>query len=207
RQSITAQSYLDYVKYLSSDALKGRATGSPELEKAASYIADKFKAAGLKPPNGKDYLQSFPVVTDAKLGPANHLQITSGSKKEDLKPGAGYVPYSFSSSGKGSAGVVFAGYGITADEQHYDDYAHLDVQGKFVLLLRHEPQEDDEKSVFEGKSLTKHATYVIKAVNAKMHGARGVILINDTPNHKDGKDDLAKFGRATGPTDTGIFFI
>src|SRR5437870_2097417 len=61
---ITPQSYLEHVKYLSSDALKGRATGSPELEKAAGYIADKFKAAGLKPPNGKDYLQSFPVVTD-----------------------------------------------------------------------------------------------------------------------------------------------
>ena len=50
---ITPQSYLDHIKYLASPELKGRATGSPELEKAASYIAAQFKAAGLKPGGAK----------------------------------------------------------------------------------------------------------------------------------------------------------
>src|SRR5436190_9671925 len=44
--------YLDYVKYLASDQLKGRATGSPELEKAATYIAKQFKTWHLKPLHG-----------------------------------------------------------------------------------------------------------------------------------------------------------
>ena len=43
------------------------------------------------------------------------------------------------------------GYGITANEYHYDDYAGIDVKDKIVLLVRHEPQEDDEKSIFQGK--------------------------------------------------------
>jgi hypothetical protein len=204
---ITPQSYLEHVRVLSSDALKGRATGSPELERAASYVADRFKAAGLKPPDGKSYLQPFSVITDAKMGAVNRMQAIAGGRKEDFRPGSGFVPYSFSSSGKASAGVVFAGYGITANEVGYDDYAHLDVQGKFVLLLRHEPQEADSASKFDGKELSKHATYAIKAVNAKMHGARGVILVNDTPNHNGARDDLARFGRASGPTDTGVFFV
>jgi hypothetical protein len=204
---ITPQSYIEHVKYLSSDELKGRATGSPELEKAASYIASKFQAAGLKPVTGNNYEQAFSVVTDAKMGSGNHMSITEPGTKQELRPRTDFVPYSFSSSGKTSAGVVFAGYGITAEDLGYDDYAHLDVQGKFVLILRHEPQENNTGSKFDGKELTKHATYAIKAVNAKMHGARGVILINDTPTHPTVRDDLTGFGRASGPTDAGIYFV
>ena len=50
--------------------------------------------------------------------------------------------------------MVFAGYGITAPKNHYDDYAGIDVKDKLVLILRHEPQENDDKSVFGGKKLT-----------------------------------------------------
>jgi hypothetical protein len=204
---ITPQAYLDHVKYLASPELKGRATGSPELEKAASYIAGQFKAAGLKPAAGNNYEQAFPVVTEAKLGAANHLYIVNG-RREELRAGPTYMPFSFSASGKSAgAGIVFAGYGITARDLNYDDYEGLDVQGKFVLLLRHEPQEMDAQSIFDGKALTQHANYAIKAANAKAHGARGVILINDTYTHNDGKDELQSFGRASGPTDAGIFFL
>jgi len=77
-----------------------------------------------------------------------------------------------------------------------------------VLLVRHEPQENDEKSVFQGKELTQHSTFAIKAVNAKMHGARGVILINDAyPHHTPAEDRLEPFGQATGPTDSGVLFV
>ena len=100
------------------------------------------------------------------------------------------------------------GYGITANEYHYDDYAGIDVKDKIVLLVRHEPQEDDAKSIFQGKELTQHSTFAIKAVNAKMHGARGVILINDAyPHHTPAEDRLDAFGQATGPTDSGVLFV
>ena len=79
-------------------------------------------------------------------------------------------------------GVVFAGYGITAPEYNYDDYAGLDAKGKFVLVLRHEPQEYDEKSVFAGKVYTEHAQFFSKASNAKAHGARRD-PINDIAAH------------------------
>ena len=81
------------------------------------------------------------------------------------------MPFNFSQTGPLAGAVVFAGYGITAPEYHYDDYEGLDVKGKIVLVLRHEPQESDPKSVFEGKTFTQHAQFAAKATNAKIHGA------------------------------------
>ncbi len=112
-----------------------------------------------------------------RLGPDNHLRFQDAGENVSLQPNREFVPFGFSSSGKFSGDVVFAGYGITATEYHYDDYAGLDVKGKLVLILRHEPQESDEKSVFEGKTLTAYAAFADKASNAKMHGAKGVILV------------------------------
>jgi hypothetical protein len=81
------------------------------------------------------------------------------------------------------------------------------VKDKFVLILRHEPQEFDDKSIFAGKELTSHATFSDKASNAKMHGARGVILVNDVAAHPKDADKLLDFGSATGPTDSGVVFV
>src|SRR5437762_3160269 len=79
--AVNPQTYLDDVKYLSSPELKGRGTPSPELEKAANYIAARFKSFGLKPPDGKSYEQAFTVRAAAKLGPANHLIFEDAGKK------------------------------------------------------------------------------------------------------------------------------
>jgi hypothetical protein len=68
--------YLDDVKYLASPELKGRATGSPELETAARFLAAKYREFGVKPADGKSYLQSFPVTTSARPGPRNRFSFT-----------------------------------------------------------------------------------------------------------------------------------
>ncbi|HWE51058.1 MAG TPA: M28 family peptidase [Bryobacteraceae bacterium] len=199
--------YLSHIKYLASPELKGRASGSPELEKAAAYIADQFRADGLKPADGKSYLQPFEITTTAKLGKGNKFDFTLQSESQMLQEGKDYEPYNFSARGKASGKVVFAGYGITAPEYNYDDYAGIDAKGKFVVVLAHEPQEYDADSIFDGKVYTDHAQAYSKAANARKHGAAGVILINDMVNHKAAADGLEKFGVADGPTDAGILFV
>ncbi len=198
--------FLARVKFLAAPALKGRGTGSPELEKAADYIAGQFRDFGIKPVAGQDYLQGFPVTTNARLGPRNKFTETLPSGVRKLKPGTDFLPLNFSSTGEAAAGVVFAGYGITAPEYHYDDYGGIDVKNKFVLLLRHEPQENDTKSAFSGKRLTTHAYFESKASNAKAHGARGIILVNDTFAHPQDNDKFEKLESTQG-ADAGIYMV
>jgi aminopeptidase YwaD len=206
-EQLDPQSYLAHVKFLASETMRGRATGSPELEKAAAYIAKQFKMAGLEPVEAHSYLQAFPVTTNAKLGPGNRFEYLDGSKTTALKFEEDFVPFNFSSRAKVSGHVVFAGYGITAREYNYDDYAGVDVKDKLVLVLRHEPQEYDEKSVFAGKIYTEHSQFFSKVINAKNHGARGVILMNDRANHRGDADQLEAFGKTAGPADAGIPFV
>ena len=102
---------------------------------------------------------------------------------------------------------MFAGYGITAPEHDYDDYAGLDVEGKIVLILRHEPatfrSERGEGSAGrsgsdegpEGLSYSRHAYFVTKAKNAQSRGAVGLILFTDPrfSQRGGGADDLRLF--------------
>src|ERR1035438_10364505 len=77
--------YLDKVKFLASPQLRGRATGSPELEKAAAFIAGKFREFGLKPAAGKSFYQAFSVVVGAQLGKGNRFQFTQDGRPETLR--------------------------------------------------------------------------------------------------------------------------
>lgn len=204
---IEPQKYLEHVKILSGPEMRGRGTGTPELEKAAHYVARQFKKTGLEPIDGKSYLQAFSVTTNAKLGKTNSFSYEDAGKSASVKFPDDFTPFNFSSKGQSSGSVVFAGYGITAREYSYDDYAGVDAKDKIVLILRHEPQEFDEKSVFAGKVYTEHSQFFSKVTNAKNHGARAVILVNDRANHRADSDTMEQFGKTAGPADAGIPFV
>lgn len=192
--------YRDDVKYLASKKLKGRGDGSPELETAAAFIERKFHSFGLRPGNGDSYQQAFEITTSSKLGPNNTLQTAA----KTLAPVRDFLPFAFSGNGSVTAPVVAAGFGITAPEYHYDDYAGVDVQGKIVLIMRHEPQEFDDHSVFGGRVYTEHSQLFSKVSNAKVHGAKAVLIVSDIGNHSQDGDVLEKFGASAGPGNAGI---
>ena len=153
KTEFSAVRFKDHVRYLASDKLKGRGNGSPELDAAAVYIAKQFQKAELEPVgDGGTYLQRFKMTVGAKLTGENSLVFRNGSTESTAALEKEYVPISFSATGTFDAPLVFAGYGITALDFHYDDYQGLDVKDKIVIVLRHEPQEDDEKSVFSAST-------------------------------------------------------
>lgn len=204
----TAAEFLDPIKYLASDALKGRGDGTPELNQAADFIALHFKKYGLRPAGDRGtYLQHFTITVGANLGPNNSISYEEDGKPKSLTIKEDFLPFTFSESLNAKAALVFAGYGITAPEFQYDDYKGLNAQGKIVIVLRHEPQENDEKSVFAGKQLTSHSEIVNKAINARNHGAVGMILVNDAGNHPGEPDQLIPFGTLTGPEEMKIAAI
>lgn len=196
-----------HVAYLASPKMKGRGSGTAEVDKAADYIAGVFKKAGLEPAFDGSYFQTFKVTIGAGLGSTNTASATLPSGAQALRLNSDYVPLNFSDNGREKLALVFAGYGITANEHQYDDYLHMDVSGKAVIVLRHEPQEENPQSVFAGAELTTHSQIVNKAINARNHGARAMILVNDPAPHPEEDDTLVKFGTLAGPDNAGLLLI
>jgi hypothetical protein len=172
--------------YLASDQLEGRGLGTKGLELAADYIASQFARAGLNTAvvAGSPYLK-FRVTTSVKLGKTNRLHLAGPAKEPgkseqiDLKPGADFTPMAPSGSGPLELPMVFAGYGITAKAQKYDDYCGVDAAGKAVIILRHEPRQADSKSVFGGTRPSLHAWFTHKIANATEHKAGAIIFCED----------------------------
>jgi len=196
--------YLNDVKALASPAMEGRGAGTKGIGLAANMIEQRYRALGLQPAGSKSYFQPFTVITGAKLKEGNRLQLEDGKSRRALKLNEDFVPFSFSASGEVTAPLVFAGYGVTAPEFGYDDYAHLDVKDKIVVILRYEPSGFAAKSGNAG--LTQHSQLITKAINARNHGAKAVILVNGKLG--DGEEDqLTKFGSVNGPENVGTIIV
>ena len=206
---ISAARYLAHVKFLASDELQGRGNGTPGLERAAQYIADQFRAAGLQPGVGGSWFQPFQIVTGLEVREGNKLTIRGEQAPTPFELGQTYLPVSVvtdaaaAGAERASLPVVFAGYGISAPELKYDDYAGVDVRGKAVLVFMHEPQENDDKSPFDGRSFTQHASLMQKAMVAREHGARVVLLAID-PSHDADTGTYAGWLRDPQADDYGI---
>jgi hypothetical protein len=174
------------VWFLASDDCEGRGIETKGINLAADHIAAEFKKAGLKPAGkGGSYFQPFTVTTGGKLGTPTSLTLTGpkGSPRE-LELQKEFAVLGFSPSAKASGPLAFAGYGITAPELKYDDYAGLDVRGKIVVVLRHTPRADAEGDkrfdpAARSGVQSLHAPVSAKITNAAEHGAAGLILVND----------------------------
>lgn len=196
--------FLTDVKTLASPEMEGRGAGSKGLTRAEHLIEKRYKELHLDPAGVSGYSQPFSVVTGARLKSDNHLVVHSADASRELKINQDFVPFSFSSSGQAFAPVVFAGYGTTAEEFHYDDYAGLDVKDKIVVVLRYEPSGFAEKSNNHG--LTQHSQLITKAINARNHGAKALIVLNGKLG--DGEEDLlTRFGSVSGPENVGTEMI
>jgi len=185
---LSAERYLQHVSFLASDELKGRGNGSPELERAAEYLATQFRSYGLEPAGDRGtYFQKFDITVGAEFGPKNELQVSGTAKAKDKD----FVTIPLSSSGTFEGPVVFAGYGITSETLQWDDYAGIDVQGKAVLVFRHDPEEANTASRFSIDPATP-STFISKVRNARSHGAKAIFFITDPNNHPNEPDAVGK---------------
>ncbi len=167
--------------FLSSDALEGRLSLQRGSEIAIQWIASEFGKAGLKPLVGDSYLQPVPLIEFSGDRALTSLTLTRDGRSEVFH--APDATATFAHEVTVSGPVVFAGFGITAPELGYDDYAGIDAHGKIVLIFNHEPQEADPNSVFNGVGNTRYANNAYKLSNAERHGAIAVLTMPD-PNHQ-----------------------
>ena len=176
----------DAAQYLASDELEGRGIGTEGLNLAADYIADTFRALGLQTALWEDQpFQRFTMTVGAKLGETNRVALIgpadapAGAVRQPLELERDFAPLALGSSGTFDLPLVFVGYGITAKELDYDDYEGIDVEGKAVVVLRHEPQQDNPHSAFNGTDHSVYAPFARKLSNAYEHGAAAVVFVTD----------------------------
>jgi hypothetical protein len=184
-----------HVQYLASDELGGRGNGTEGLTLAARYIAKQFDELQLSPAGAnRTYFQTFRVMVGKEIGRRTSVSLRYREGVKQLEYAADFQPMTFSSAGELSAPIVFVGYGVTAPEHDYDDYAGIDVEGKIVMLLRYVPGQALDRGRFEKNGW--HATFVRKVDNAISHGAIGVIIVNGPLHHRE--DRLIPFGVEVG---------
>jgi len=179
--------------FFASDALQGRMSLQTGDEVAIQWIASEFAKAGLKPAAKGSFLQPVELIEYRADREHCYVALRRGGSEQQWKyPDA---LGSYRSDVDVTADVVFAGFGITAPELHYDDYQGIDARGKIVLIFDHEPQETDPHSIFNGTGNTRYATGRVKILNAQEHGAVGVLIVAE-PNrkHPSNQERVARIG-------------
>src|SRR5947207_10859069 len=202
--SITAAALKGHIYFLASDEMAGRDSLSPEGRIAAQYIAGFFHRAGLKPVGDRGtYFQTFPMAAGRMDRDHTLLRATLGREGTTATRDFAMGPDSRlgrqgNVDAAARAPLVFAGYGITAPEYSYDDFKGVDVRGKVVMVLTHEPQEHDAKSRFKGRYNTVHAFNWWKPEVIRQHGAAGILIVQEkTP-------DRTRPRTPSGPTNAQI---
>ncbi len=182
------------IEFLSSDALEGRGIDTKGIETAAQHILAEYAHIGLRPAMpGGSWRQSFPVAMgDAVVSPETRVILKGPEGRQIvLEMPEQFQPLQRGADGTASGALAFVGYGITAAEESYDDYAGIDVKGKIVVIIRREPQQNVANGAFEGPQTTQHAYVDRKLELAVRGGAAAVILVNDWSGAgADEKDEL-----------------
>jgi hypothetical protein len=176
--SISSHTLLDYVKEMVSDQYGGRLTGTFGYNACADWVISLLKKWKVAPAGDKGtYLQAYPnpytlVFKGGEL--TLNMPVKGGVIKKYYTYEDEFIPGGTSGSGEITAEVIYVGYGITAPELGYDDYAGVDVKGKILLMDREVPVSPDQNpDVF--KRWRPYSFHQYKLENAVAHGARGMI--------------------------------
>ena len=146
--SIKSQDLREWLTYISSDELEGRAVFSAGIGLAAGYVADHLHAWGVKP-GGDDgrYLQTVRVL-GVKATSHSTVTVDVGGESRTFADGEG-ITFPRNMGGKRRVAVdrvEFAGYGF--DAASHTDFRGKDVTGAVVVWLGPNGPKDLDQGVF-----------------------------------------------------------
>lgn len=175
--AITSRALLADVSTLAAPEFSGRLAGDAGYEAAARWAARRFDRLGLDPA-GDDatYLQRLPIECNVIAGTPS-LAVTVNGEEHATVLGADFVCRGFTGRGQVDAPVAFVGYGLSAPDRGYDDYADVDVTGKVVLMFKPNPTWKPDSLGWEWADSTPRA----RARTARGHGAAGVLWFTPPP--------------------------
>ncbi|WP_263410592.1 M28 family peptidase [Terriglobus tenax] len=188
-KAVSADSIRAFDQYLSDDLLEGRYPGQRGGELAAKFIATQFASYGLRPggDNGTYFQQVDFTSVKSDAAKTSFTLVPKSGAALPLKFAEDYVVFNSKLEPEATvnAPIVWVGYGVTAPEYKWDDYAGVDVKGKVILCIVNDPPSDDPK-FFGGKGMTYYGRWTYKFEQAAKMGAVGALIIHRT--------DLASYG-------------
>jgi hypothetical protein len=174
KASPEGQRWWAHVQFLADDSLEGRNTGSEGHKKAAAYVADHFKQAGLEPAGTSGYLQPVAFVSRKIVEAESSLALVRNGAAEPVELGPeAAIGMRAMTAPDVEAPLVFAGYGLTIPEAQHDDFAGLDVRGKIVVIIAGSP------AGVPGPLSSHYQSADVRAANLKRVGAIGTVTISN----------------------------
>ncbi len=172
-----------HIRTLASDDFEGRAPDTPGEAKTIAYIAEQFEAAGLEPAGDNGTWLQAVTLERSEIDGDVTTSFTVAGTAMPLANGEDIALESLHPAPRVDlAGVplVFAGYGITAPELGWDDYAGLDVKDKVVVVLVNDPDFETAPGKFGGRAMTWYGRWAYKYLEAAKRGAAGVLIVHET---------------------------
>ena len=167
-----ANRVLAHMEFLADDLLEGRAAGTRGYDVAARYVATALRTSGFEPAGDRGtFFQAVPLRQSRRTAAALALIPRGGARIAlNLPDEAVLLPHPLETSVEVTAPAVFVGFGVTAPERQYDDYARVDARGKIVVAFTNAP------STFPSELRAHYSSYDEKLGNALRHGAVAVLL-------------------------------
>ena len=172
KEEISSDDIMKHIRFLADDKRAGRYPGTRESRDVISYLINNLKSYGVQPGGESgSFKQTFSILDSVKLGENNSLSVND--KPMNLQED--YVPLWFSGNATLSSDIIFAGYGfnILTDSLVWNDYKDLNIEGKWVMVMRHSPERDNPHSVY-----APHSDLHKKMIEARDRGAAGILFIS-----------------------------
>lgn len=191
--AISAKKIQAHVEELSSDAYEGRSAATPGFLRAAAYIENHFRDAGLEPGGGS----AAPVTAGGEAQPDPHpffrmwtregtvpdpscrVELQTGADDLEFEAGVDFLPHRASAEGSVEGEAVFVGYAIEASKWGYNDFRGVRLEDSVAVAFWHEPRETKSGKAFDGTEWTRHASVYEKAKRVAAEGARALLLVQD----------------------------
>jgi hypothetical protein len=178
---ITSADLETYVSFLASPSMSGRSNGEKELDITVNYLASQASLLGLKPANGSSYFQPYSLMKKSIDQERSVIKVfTSGKDSIGFRESIYQLFPTGASDFEIEGEVIFAGYGIKADNYKYDDLAGINTEGKILLVMNRSPlSEDGSEYLFEGSAWSSMMGIQPKMTYLMFSKAKAVIIVSD----------------------------
>lgn len=180
-QQFRAEAIKAHTTFLASDLLEGRGTGTRGYQIAAEYVAAQYALLGLEPGANGSWYQNVPFLHTVATPESAVVLVGDSGSRIELKVFSDFITSGdpLAAEAAVDAPVVLAGFGVTAPDQKYDDYASIDAKGRIVAVFSGAPK------AFPNAVRAHHSSTLNKVENAARHGAAGLIILKSP--HEDAR--------------------